>query len=60
MKIKLIQSLVGNGWSVNPGDVVDRPAPEAKRLIEAGFAIPSKGADIETTAWGLPENVEVA
>ncbi len=37
-KIKLTTGLCGNGFCHAPGDVIDWPAEEAKRLVSAGYA----------------------
>jgi len=60
MKIRMLQSLAGDGWTVGPGDIVVVPNDEAIRLIDAGFAVPDKTKDPETMVWGLPTDAEVA
>ena len=49
MKIKMLVSMAGNGFSLSPGDPWDVPEKEAIGLIEAGFAIPLASSEIETT-----------
>ena len=36
----MITGMAGPGWTLSPGDVGTFDAPEAIRLIEAGFALP--------------------
>jgi len=43
MKIKMTTGLSGPDYSLSPGDVRDFPAAEARRLIEAGYAVPDAG-----------------
>lgn len=38
MKIKMNHSIAGPGFVASIGDVIDRPAAEAKRLIDKGLA----------------------
>lgn len=40
MKIRYLTSMAGVDHTIAPGDVLNRPAAEAKRLIDAGFAEP--------------------
>lgn len=49
MKIKMIVSMAGNGFSLSPGDEWEVPEQEAIGLINAGFAIPLASTEIETT-----------
>lgn len=39
MKLKMLVSMVG-GVSLAPGDIHECDSAEAKRLIEAGYAVP--------------------
>ena len=41
MKIKMLVGMVGNGFAVSPGDVVDREDAEAIRLVEREYAVPA-------------------
>ena len=43
MKIKLLQSRVTAEAAQNAGDEIDVSAEEAKRMIEAGQAMPVRG-----------------
>jgi hypothetical protein len=38
MRIQILQQLVGPAVNMMPGDIVDLPADEARRLIDAGIA----------------------
>lgn len=38
-------SFAGAGFSASPGDVVERPDDEARRLIERGYALPAESAE---------------
>lgn len=38
MKIKILQSLAGNGFTIPAGSIIDKPSEEANRMIEAGIA----------------------
>ncbi|MCB1499717.1 MAG: hypothetical protein KDK07_07980 [Bauldia sp.] len=41
MKIRMLTSMAGADFALAPNDETDRfPAKEAKRLIEAGYAVP--------------------
>lgn len=40
MRLKMLCSMVGPNTNLNRNDEEDFPDEEAKRLIEAGFAIP--------------------
>jgi hypothetical protein len=40
MKIKILVSISGSMYHATPGDVLTVDADEAKRLIDAGFAMP--------------------
>lgn len=48
MKIKFTTCMVGGDFTRNAGDVADVPDAEAKRLIEAGFAVPVRGGKGKT------------
>jgi hypothetical protein len=52
MKVKILTSMVGAAHSWAPGDRVNVPAAEAKRLIAAGFAetAQASNAGVETAA----------
>jgi hypothetical protein len=41
MKVKMLTSMAGPEISLNQGDEADFPDDEAKRLIEAGIAVPA-------------------
>lgn len=45
MYVKLLTSLVGKGFSLSPGQIIDRPEAEAQRLIDAGYAVPATDED---------------
>ena len=47
MKVKLLTSRGGVGFTQNVGDIVDVGDAEGKRMIEAGQAEPHKGAGKE-------------
>lgn len=47
MKIKLLTSRAGAGFSQNRGDVIDVPNDEAIRMIEAGQAEAIREAPVE-------------
>lgn len=49
MKIRMLVSFAGSGFSVAPGDEIERPDDEAIRLVEKGYAVPVSRARIETT-----------
>lgn len=49
MKIKMLVSFAGAGFSASPGDEIDRPDAEAIRLVQKGYAVPVSGTAIETT-----------
>ncbi|SKA31041.1 hypothetical protein [Consotaella salsifontis] len=50
MKIKMISSVAGVDFALSPGDETDRFGDaEAIRMIEAGFAIPVAGQEMERT-----------
>jgi hypothetical protein len=46
--------MVGGDFVRNPGDVAELPDDEAKRIIDAGFAVPAKRSDKIETAT-LPQ-----
>lgn len=61
MKIRMLTSMVGPNVSLSRGDVVERPAEAARRLIDAGFAEPVKQPrkqQTETTSVEPPETTE--
>lgn len=47
MKVKLLTSRAGAGFSQNRGDVIDVPNAEAIRMIEAGQAEPERADPVE-------------
>lgn len=47
MKIRMLVSMAGTGFSLSPGDETDRDDAEAARLIAAGFAVPVSERPIE-------------
>lgn len=49
MKLKALVGFTG-GMTLKPGDVFDAPGDEAKRLIEAGYAVPEVGDQVERAA----------
>jgi hypothetical protein len=53
MKIKMNTSFAGE-WSCNAGDIVERPDAEARRLIEAGYAVAVREAAPVQTATRAP------
>ena len=55
MKLKALVGFSG-GMVLKPGQVFDLPGDEAKRLIEAGFAVP-EGEDVteRAVATAAPE-----
>ena len=50
MKVKLTTSRVGHLVAYSAGDEVEVSGEEAKRLIEAGKAVPSRGESRAETA----------
>lgn len=50
MKIELLTARASAGGSQNRGDVIDVSEDEAKRLIEAGHALPVRSAAKPETA----------
>ena len=56
MRIKFRQGLCRVGASFERGDVTDWRADEAKRLIEAGIAVPVPQDDKQTAMVSPPEN----
>lgn len=50
MKVTLLQSRVSADGAQSRGDVIDVPADEAKRMIEAGQAEAVRSAKVETAA----------
>jgi len=40
MRVMLRVQIVGDGFSHAPGEIVDRPEPEARRMIARGYAAP--------------------
>ncbi|WP_216654720.1 hypothetical protein [Pseudogemmobacter hezensis] len=48
MKIKMLTGLSGSEYNLTPGDERDFPNEEAKRLIDAGFAVAASGEKRET------------
>ena len=54
MQVRLITSRVGEGFSQAPGEVIDLPAAEAARLIEAHAAEPVETAKKETAMRAHP------
>jgi hypothetical protein len=55
MRLKMLVSLAGADFTVDPGQETDRFAgEEATRLIAAGYAVPAAGADPETAAVSAP------
>jgi len=56
MKLKLLVGRAGPGFSQSPGEVVDVPDQEAKRMIEAGQAVVEAAPKKETaTKKSQPE-----
>lgn len=53
MKIKMLASFAGD-WSCSVGDEIDRPDAEARRLIEAGFAVPVRTEPVERAVVERP------
>lgn len=49
MKIKMLVDMAGVGFSLSPGDEWETDDQQAKRLIEAGYAVPVAETKIETT-----------
>ncbi len=47
MKVELLVSRAGPDGAHNRGEIIDVPADEAARMIEAGQAIPVRGAPVE-------------
>ena len=60
MKIKMLTSMSGPTVQRNRGDEVDVPAPEASRLIEAGFAEPVGNAPREKATSRSPRETRNA
>ena len=55
MRIKFRQGMCRTGASFERGDVTDWRADEAKRLIEAGYAVPVPQDDKRTATITPPE-----
>lgn len=56
MKIKLLVSRAGVGFSQNAGDEIEVSAEEAKRMVESGQAVPVGAAPKEkATSKAKPE-----
>lgn len=53
MKIKLLQGISGVRVSFSPGAVVDWDDEEAKRLIDAGYAVIVRSEAVETAAMDM-------
>jgi hypothetical protein len=49
MKIKMLTSMAGIGFALEPGQEWETDNKQAIRLIEAGFAIPVVESTVETT-----------
>jgi len=49
MKIKMLTSMTGPTVQRNRGDEIDVADAEATRLVEAGFAVPVRNEQRETT-----------
>jgi hypothetical protein len=54
MKLKLLVSRGGPGVNDNAGDEIDVSDAEGARMIEAGHAVPVRGAKAETTTKKTP------
>jgi hypothetical protein len=52
MKIKVLVSLAGDRFAVNPGDVVSVDDDEGQRLVAAGFARALSDKAKETAVFG--------
>lgn len=55
MKVKLLTSRAGPGLAQTVGEVIDLPDAEAKRLIEAGQAVPERRTKTEKAVAEAPE-----
>lgn len=55
MKLKMLISMSGHRFAVAKGDVVEVPAPEAGRLVEAEYAEKAGKDDKVTATWGHAE-----
>lgn len=51
----MLVGLSGPTYSLGPGDEREFPNPEAIRLIEAGYALPVEGEEIERAVATAPE-----
>jgi hypothetical protein len=47
MRIRLKVGMAGKGFSLSPGDIIDKPDGEAHRLIAAGYALPVLNEELE-------------
>lgn len=54
MKVKLITSRAGIGFSQSAGDVVDVPDAEAQRMIAAGQAVAERSSKLERATKTAP------
>ena len=60
MRLRFTTSMAGADFVRNPGDVAELPDDEAKRLIDAGFAVPVKRSEKLQTATQPPQEQETA
>lgn len=54
MKVKMLVSVAGAGYTLAPGDEHEFSAAEAKNMIEAGYAVPVAAEKPETAAKKTP------
>lgn len=56
MKLKMLVGMAGADFSLSPNDETERfSGDEAKRLIEAGYAVPVRGEAVEKAVNVAPE-----
>ena len=59
MKLKMLTSMAGPDFALSPDDETERFSDdEAKRMIEAGYAVPVREAAVETAVKVAPEKAE--
>ena len=57
MKIRLLTGVVYGNLAFGPGDVIDMPAAEARKMIKAGNAVLARSMPVSEKA--VPPNVDV-
>lgn len=54
MKVKVLVSMAGKGFALEPGDPYDCGEAEAKRLMDAGYAVPWAEKKVERAVRRVP------